>query len=103
MTATDAVEELGLELAEFSGKTNDQLNKILPGPASLKNPVDMLASASPELYHQTLEILLKDSGVDMVLVIAPAPPMFLAEDIAEMIIPTIKDSTKPLFGIKQEK
>jgi len=40
----------------------------------LRNPVDLLASASPEQYAGSLRLLLGDPGVNGVLVILPPPP-----------------------------
>lgn len=67
--ATDALVEYGLEIAEISEETKKQLRSFLPAAASVKNPVDMIASAPIEHYKQTLETLLADKNVDMVMAI----------------------------------
>jgi acetyltransferase len=56
----------------------------------------MLASASPQVYADCLNLVLVDKGVDMVLVIAPPPPMFEALEIAKAITPMIKGTSKPV-------
>jgi acetyltransferase len=92
----DALEWSGLSIAVLSDKTKKTLKEILPSAASTSNPIDMLASASPAQYAQSLETLLKDGGVDSVMVVLPPPPMFAAEAIAIAIIPIIQSSGKPV-------
>jgi acetyltransferase len=60
------------------------------------NPVDMLASASPEQYAEGLRLLLADEHVDGVLLILPPPPMYTAVGVAEAIIPIIQAASKPV-------
>lgn len=94
--AADALEREGLQLATLSESTRAALGAYLPPAASAHNPVDMLASASPEDYRCCLQWLLSDLGVDGALVILPPPPMFKAEAMAEAIIPPIQNSDKPV-------
>ncbi len=96
VTAADALESLGLELAEFSGETRAALAGILPPAASLHNPVDMLASATPDQFAESLRIVLADSGVDSVMIIFPTPPLFTAGSVAKAIIPVIHSAEKPV-------
>ena len=96
VTAADALENRGLYLSSFEERTCLALQDILPAAASLHNPVDMLASASPEQYAECLRILLADSGVGGVLVILPPPPMFTAGAVAKTLIPVIHAAEKPV-------
>ncbi len=96
VTAADALESLGLELSEFSGSTHTALAGILPPAASLHNPVDMLASATPEQFAESLRIVLADPHVDNVMIIFPTPPMFTAGAVAKAIIPIIHSAVKPV-------
>ena len=95
--AADALASLGLKLAELSEATKLHLAGRLPAAASVLNPVDMLASASPEDYANCLQALLDDASVDAALVILPPPPMYAAEDVADAIIPLIRASAKPVL------
>jgi acetyltransferase len=94
--AVDALFANGLDLATLAAATVDEIRSLLPPAASPVNPVDMLASASPEQYAACLHLLLADPGVDSVLVILPAPPMFTAESVAEALISEIRASVKPV-------
>ncbi|RMF45034.1 MAG: CoA-binding protein, partial [Anaerolineae bacterium] len=96
VTAADALEALGLKLAPLSETTRAALRALLPPAASLHNPVDMLASASPEQYAESLRILLDDPQVHSVMVILPPPPMFTAGAVARAIIPVIQTAEKPV-------
>src|SRR3989304_3164010 len=54
VTAADALEGNGLRLAQISSETRAALSELLAPPASLHNPVDMLAAATP---HQSATCL----------------------------------------------
>ena len=96
VTAADALESLGLQLATFGSKTHADLKGILPPAASLHNPVDMLASASPGQFAESLRIVLADPNVDSAMVIYPTPPMFTSGAVAKAMIPVIHNSDKPV-------
>ena len=96
VTAADALEMNGMSLAVLASETKTKLGQLLPPAASLNNPVDMLASASPEQFAACLHILLADPGVNGVLVVTPPPPMYTAGAVAKTIIPIIQNSDKPV-------
>ena len=96
VTAADALEANGMQLAALSQNTQSDLRATLPAAASVQNPVDMLASASPEQYASSLQILLKDPGVHSVMVILPPPPMYTAGAVAKALIPVIHAADKPV-------
>jgi acetyl coenzyme A synthetase (ADP forming)-like protein len=96
VTAADALEMNEMRLATLSKTTEESLAKILPPAASLKNPVDMLASASPEQFAACLQVLLADPGVNGVMVVTPPPPMHTAGAVAKAIIPIIHNAEKPV-------
>jgi acetyltransferase len=95
-TAADALENQGLELAKLSGDTRTALRELLDPAASVNNPVDMLAAATPQQYAYCLRMLLSDPEVDSVMVIFPPPPMHTAGGIAKAIIPVIYTADKPV-------
>jgi acetate---CoA ligase (ADP-forming) len=94
--AADALERNDLAIASLSDATLEALKASLPAAASVRNPVDMLASASPRDYAACLKLLLDDPGVDAALLILPPPPMFTAQSVAEAIIPLISAAYKPV-------
>jgi len=96
ITAVDALEAQGLNIAHVSSGTEAALRDLLDPAASLKNPVDMLAAATPQQYAGCLQVLLDDAHVDSVMVILPPPPMHAAGGIAKAIIPVIYTADKPV-------
>lgn len=98
--ATDAVEDFGMQMAKLSDATKEKLRSFLPAAASVKNPVDMIASAPLEHYRQTLETVLADEGVDMVLVIY-LPFLGLKDtDVAQAIMEIrAAHPDKPIVGV----
>ena len=51
--ATDAICEAGMQMAQISEETKAKLRSFLPAAASVKNPVDMIASAPIEHSKRT--------------------------------------------------
>jgi acetyltransferase len=96
ITAVDSLESKGLQLANLSLETKDALGGLLNPAASLGNPVDMLAAATPHQSASCLQVLLADPAVDSVMVILPPPPMHAAGGIAKAIIPVIYTADKPV-------
>jgi acetyltransferase len=96
VTAADALEMNGMSLAQLTDDTHRKLENLLPPAASLNNPVDMLASASPEQFAACLQVLLADPGVNGILVVTPPPPMHTTGAVAKAMIPVIHNSDKPV-------
>jgi len=96
VTAADALESNGMSLANLTENTKAKLKLLLPPAASLHNPVDMLASASPDQYAQSLRYLLEDTNVNSAMVILPPPPMYTAGAVAKALIPVIHSADKPV-------
>ena len=98
--ATDALEASGLELAELSAETTRKLAPLFPGEASIRNPLDMIASATPEGYRAALEALLRDPGTDAVVPIF-VPPLGVRQDDVVVAIVEAANAVpgKPLLGV----
>jgi acetyl coenzyme A synthetase (ADP forming)-like protein len=96
--AADACEADGLELPPLSPDTVTALRAFLPAAASVGNPVDMIASAPPEHYRRSIELLLADPGIDSLLVIFIPPLVTAAEDVAAAIRSAVAGSTKPVLA-----
>jgi acetate---CoA ligase (ADP-forming) len=97
--AADSLETFGLNLAQLSESTLTALSASLPPAAAIHNPVDMIASASPENYAHCLSLLLADENVHGVIVILLPPPLYTAESVAELIIPIIQKTDKPVVTV----
>jgi len=99
VTTTDTLEIEGMELAVISDDIKKELSTFLPPAAGLNNPVDMLASASPQDYARSLQLLLKDANVDGIIVLLPPPPMSSAGAVARAIIPVVQSYNKPVLVV----
>lgn len=80
--AADACESNGLVVPELSPATLTALGEFLPAEAGIRNPVDMIASATAAAYGRALRILADDPHVDALLVIFIPPVVTLPEDVA---------------------
>ena len=98
--ATDAVCESGMQMAKITDETKEKLRSFLPSAASVKNPIDMIASAPIEHYKQTLETVLQDENVDMIAVIY-LPFLGLKDiDVAQALMEIkAKNPQKPIIGV----
>ena len=65
----DACEAGGLTISEFSDSVQKKLKAFLPAAATVANPVDMVASAGPESYRQSIKTVLAVSDIDSLVVI----------------------------------
>ena len=81
----DACEAHGLTLPELTPETRAVLRTFLPAQASLSNPVDMIASATPEHYTRTIAAVGADPQVDAVVVIYIPPLVTRPEEVAQAI------------------
>jgi acetyl coenzyme A synthetase (ADP forming)-like protein len=83
---TDACESLGLSVAELSVETQARLRQNLPDEASVRNPVDMIATATPESYRLALEAVLADPNVDAAIAAFVPPLRVRQQDVARSIV-----------------
>ncbi|MEP6619814.1 MAG: acetate--CoA ligase family protein [bacterium] len=83
--AADAMETCGIELPELTPATLAGLAPLFPAEASIRNPLDMIASATPAGYAAAMRVILADPGVDAVVPIFVPPFGVRQEDIATAI------------------
>ncbi len=81
----DACEAAGLEVPELSQATITRLSPFLPASASLRNPVDLIASAGPEQYHEAIHTLLTSDDIDALIILYIAVTSTDVDPIAEGI------------------
>jgi acetate---CoA ligase (ADP-forming) len=80
--AADACESHGMKVPELQPETIAALAEFLPAEAGIRNPVDMIASASAEAYGTAMRILAADPNVDSLVVIFIPPIVTKPEDVA---------------------
>jgi acetyl coenzyme A synthetase (ADP forming)-like protein len=85
----DACEAAGLTLPPLSERTQEELRAVVPAEASLANPVDLLGSAVGSTYEAALPPLLRDPGIDALIVLFVPPVVAGAEEIADAIASSV--------------
>ena len=84
--ASDACETHGLTVPVLAEATAAKLRGFLAKEASVRNPVDMIASASIEAYEKSVRILAEDPEIDSLLVLYVPPLVTQPEDVAQAIV-----------------
>ncbi|MGH7615944.1 MAG: acetate--CoA ligase family protein [Gemmatimonadaceae bacterium] len=97
--AADAMDACGLDLPELSHATVEQLRPLFPAEASIRNPLDMIASATPAGYQAAMRALLSDPSIDAVVPIFVPPFGVKQEDVAAALVGASKDSEKPVLAV----
>lgn len=102
--ATDAVCEYGMQMAKITDETKEKLRSFLPSAASVKNPIDMIASAPIEHYKETLKTVIADPNVDMIITIY-LPFLGLKDiDVAQALMEIKAEyPEKPVIGVFMTK
>ncbi len=95
--ATDACVTLGLEVADLPAPTQAALRRVLVPEASVRNPVDMIASADAARYAAALGILKAEPAVDGLLVLFVSPIMINAVEVARAIVAAARGARLPIL------
>jgi len=102
VTATDACNELGLEIPTLTAKTRKQLAGVAESiGTNVNNPVDLglLAALAPDHYiKEAIRIMARDPNVDMMLVAFTGPPFdddVRDKKVADLLLKEIADGGKP--------
>jgi acetyltransferase len=98
--AADALEAAGMEVHDLAPATVATLQPLFPAEASIRNPLDMIASATAQDYRTALDAVLKDSVIDAALAIFVPPLGVRQQDVAEAIgSVAAAHPTKPVLAV----
>ncbi|MFH1808324.1 MAG: acetate--CoA ligase family protein [Pseudomonadota bacterium] len=97
--AVDEAVAQGLQLATWSDAGRARLKESLIPEASVGNPVDVVATGNADHYHAATDTLLKEEGVDMVLIFFVTAPFVDLDAIAARMEQVVKTSTKPVVMV----
>lgn len=95
--ATDSLVALGGRLAKLSAETLAELETTLPEQWSYPNPLVLRSNAEPDLYGQTLRVLLQDRDVDGILIMHVPTATISSEEVAQSVIGAGKKSKRPIL------
>ena len=96
--AADACAAAGLPMAQPSAATVAALREFLPANAGLGNPIDMIATASPDDYRRAVPLLLADPGVDALVAMFIPLSVTNTNDVAMALGSAARDSGKPVLA-----
>jgi acetyltransferase len=96
--ATDALIDYGGKVAELSGQSLDELNKLLPPHWSRGNPIDILGDADPERYERAVDVVAHDENNDGLLVILAPQAVTEPRETAERLRSFAKLKSKPVLA-----
>ncbi|HDD67397.1 MAG TPA: acetyl-CoA synthetase [Candidatus Thorarchaeota archaeon] len=101
--AADAASDFSLNVPPIEENTRKALRQILSPLASVDNPVDVVASGGRREYRVTVELMLADPNVDMLMVIC-AVPTFAGMTQTEHAAGTLEairaaETDKPVVGV----
>ena len=82
---TDACEASGLIVPELSAQTKKDLEAFLPVTAARTNPVDLIASATPEQYAEAVSTVLAAEEIDALIILYVSVTMIDTAGIADGI------------------
>ncbi len=97
----DACEAAGLLLPELDGATRAMLVPLLPGEASLANPIDVLGSATAETYRAAIGPVLADPNLDALIILFVPPVVAGADEVAAAIRAAVEEAAqaKPVIAV----
>ena len=94
----DLLEQAGFCLASLSPRTVELLQRSLPRPISIANPIDLLGDADPQGYSLALDLVQQDEGVDAVVVMFAPHAMSRPGDTARRVREKV-NSEKPTLVV----
>lgn len=96
--ATDALAALGMTVEPLAANTTKALRKVLPDEASVRNPVDLIASADAARYRAALRLVARDPAVDGLVVLFVSPVMIDAAAVAQAIVDETDGCGRPVLA-----
>lgn len=105
--AADLLSDFGVEIPELQESTCEQLKKVLPANASLRNPVDVAGGtdSNPAIFARCAKILLRDENIGGLLIVGlfggygirfSEKLKFIEEDAAHQMGKLVKKVKKPV-------
>ncbi len=94
--ATDILVDAGCRLPPLSEKTEMLLKETLYPEASVKNPIDVLATGTAAHYRACMDAMMADDAFDCVFVNFVTPFFVDNESIARQIVDVSRQGRKPI-------
>ncbi len=98
VSACDAAEQRGILVGTYSDETRKKLVEALPKYALVREVVDLTGSATSKEYKITMEHLLSDENIDLLMPFFVFQDTPLDEGILD-VLPEMKRYGKPILGV----
>jgi acyl-CoA synthetase (NDP forming) len=85
-----------LQMAELSDQAFAKIQEKAPPFASCHNPVDLTAAVTNEMFVHTLEALIEDACVDIIICITFFAPHSITDKLIDQMAAAINGSSKPV-------
>jgi acyl-CoA synthetase (NDP forming) len=95
--ATDVFVNAGMEIPPLSKKAKATLQENLFPEASVRNPIDVLATAGAAQFRTAIDVLMDEDQIDSVYINFVTPFFVDAESIAREIAEVNKERRKPII------
>lgn len=92
----DACDAVGLEVPETPPEVRERLREFTNPAAGLGNPVDLIASATPEEFRQAIVALSAWEGIDAIISIFIRPLATSTEEVAAAIGAAAGELARPI-------
>jgi acetyl coenzyme A synthetase (ADP forming)-like protein len=97
--AADACAGAGLDVPELSSDTQATLRDFASPDAGVRNPIDLVASATATTFERAIRNVLHDDQIDAVIVIFVPPLVTQPDDVAHAIRAAAGDAgSKPIVA-----
>ncbi len=94
--AIDELTSCGLEIPLLPEKAAEILKGSMLEQASIRNPLDVVATAGAPQFKSALEVMLKEDQFDSIYINFVTPPFVDCESVAREISNAAKTSSKPI-------
>ncbi|RMD90984.1 MAG: hypothetical protein D6807_00650, partial [Alphaproteobacteria bacterium] len=96
--ATDRATLVGLDLVDLPPAMAEELRGFLPGEASVRNPLDLLADAREDRFGATLDAALAHADAfDVILMIHVVPFMVDAAPVIDALAARAREARLPIL------
>jgi acetyltransferase len=94
--AIDELVSCGLEIPLLSEKAAEALKATMLESASIRNPLDVVATAGPGHFRSALEVMMNEPQFDSIYINFVTPPFVDCENVAREIAAAAKAGNKPV-------
>jgi len=94
--AIDELVSCGLEIPPLSEKAKETLKGTMLESASIRNPLDVVATAGPGHFKSALEVMMNEPQFDCLYLNFVTPPFVDCENVAREIAAAAKAGNKPI-------